>query len=54
MLTWILAQNHSARRFYEALGGLPVREKDIPIGGIILEEVAYGWTDISALAKAPG
>ena len=49
MLIWVLTQNPS-RKFYEALGGLPVREKEIVIGGATLTEVAYGWPDIRPLA----
>lgn len=50
MLVWVLADN-PARRFYEALGGQELRTKPIEIGGVTLEEVAYGWQDISELAK---
>ena len=50
MLIWVLAQNPS-RKFYEALGGQPVREQEIVIGGATLIEVAYGWQDIRALAQ---
>lgn len=50
MLVWVLADNPS-RRFYEALGGQELRTKPIEIGGVTLEEVAYGWRDISELAK---
>lgn len=52
MLVWVLADNLH-RRFYERLGGEPVREKSITIGGLALVEVAYGWLDVSALTK-PG
>lgn len=50
MLLWVLVDN-PARRFYEALGGQELRTKPIEIGGVMLEEVAYGWQDISELAK---
>ena len=50
MLVWALVDN-PARRFYEALGGQELRTKPIEIGGVTLEEVAYGWQDISELAK---
>jgi ribosomal protein S18 acetylase RimI-like enzyme len=53
MLVWVLEQNRSACRFYEALGGLPAREQDISIGGVTLAEVGYGWQDIGPLAEAP-
>lgn len=51
MLLWVLKDNLLARRFYEALGGKYLREKPIEIGAQSLLEVAYGWDDLSALAK---
>jgi hypothetical protein len=51
MLAWALTDN-PARRFYEALGGVEVRRKMQRIGGATLEEVAYGWPHIRALAPA--
>ena len=36
LLLWVLAENRSARRFYEALGGRYVREQQITIGGVSL------------------
>jgi GNAT superfamily N-acetyltransferase len=53
MLLWVVAAN-PARRFYEALGGQPVKTKQIEIGGAILDEVAYGWTDIGVLLEEHG
>ena len=49
MLLWVLQDNRSACRFYEALGGQKVSEKTIEIGGVDLVEVAYGWKDLTAL-----
>jgi GNAT superfamily N-acetyltransferase len=51
MLVWVLAKNPT-RRFYEALGGQLVEVKRICIGEAELEEVAYGWTDITRLPRA--
>ena len=48
MLVWVLADN-PMRRFYEALGGRPLREKKVEIDGVALDEVAYGWPDTAAL-----
>jgi L-amino acid N-acyltransferase YncA len=48
MLIWVLADN-PARKFYEALGGQYLQEKQVEIGGVKLREVAYGWTDIRPL-----
>jgi ribosomal protein S18 acetylase RimI-like enzyme len=49
MLLWVLAANHQARRFYEGLGGVKVRERQYDIGGTMYGEVAYGWTSTAAL-----
>jgi FR47-like protein len=42
LLLWVLAAN-PARKFYERLGGQPVYEKTVTIGGVPLIEVAYRW-----------
>jgi len=49
---WALAENVVARRFYEALGGRVLRERDTLLRGIPVPEVAYGWPDLSL--TAPG
>jgi ribosomal protein S18 acetylase RimI-like enzyme len=51
LLVWVAAQNPS-RRFYEALGGVPVRERQEEIGGASLDVVAYGWPDVTPLIGA--
>jgi ribosomal protein S18 acetylase RimI-like enzyme len=48
LLVWVLAQNAS-RRFYEALGGEEADRRQIPIGGVMLEEIGYGWGDLTVL-----
>ena len=48
MLIWVLAEN-PYRRFYESLGGKPVREQTKDIGGKPLSEVGYGWKNIQHL-----
>jgi GNAT superfamily N-acetyltransferase len=48
MVVWVLRDN-PARRFYEALGGQFLRTKILDIGGRALEEVQYGWTDVTRL-----
>jgi GNAT superfamily N-acetyltransferase len=53
MLVWVLAEN-PARRFYQRLGGVYVREKYIEIGSSVLLEYAYGWGNIRPLAKGEG
>jgi GNAT superfamily N-acetyltransferase len=51
LLLWVLAEN-PARHFYERLGGHPVYEKTVDIGGVPLLEIAYGWRDVQALFAA--
>lgn len=49
MLLWVFAENRSARRFYESLGGVLVAENGFELGGTWLPEVAYGWEDLGVL-----
>ncbi|KQO67093.1 GNAT family N-acetyltransferase [Methylobacterium sp. Leaf89] len=49
---WVLRENVGARAFYERLGGEIVGEAIDPSGDVALAEVAYGWRDLSRLAKA--
>lgn len=51
MLVWVLADN-PACQFYAALGGKPVYEKELEIGGKPLIEIAYGWTDTANLRRS--
>lgn len=50
MLAWVLKDNPSCR-FYQALGGQKVHEKQVEIGGIMLDEIAYGWTDTNVIIQ---
>lgn len=50
MLIWALAEN-PARRFYEAMGGKYLREQPIEIGDELLQEVAYGWDDLTVFSQ---
>lgn len=43
MIVWVLRDNANARRFYERLGGVFVREQAITIASNVLQEVSYGW-----------
>lgn len=52
LVLWVLRDN-PARGFYERLGGAPVAEQDITIGGVTLREVAYGWRPLRTLASGP-
>lgn len=46
-----LASNTPARRFYEALGGRVVAEREFDHDGVLLPEVVYGWEDLPLLIK---
>ncbi len=48
MLAWVLGDN-SACRFYEFLGGKKVEELQTSRAGVLVKEIAYGWTDIAVL-----
>lgn len=50
MLLWVLEDNPS-RGFYEALGGVRIKQETITIGGTELVEVAYGWSGLSPLRR---
>lgn len=50
MLAWVLEEN-PACKFYEALGGQRIQSKKIDMRGYQLLEIAYGWSDTSALLK---
>ena len=50
LLVWVLAEN-PACGFYASLGGVPVGEKRITIGGASLVEIAYGWRDTRSLIE---
>ncbi|GIN86576.1 acetyltransferase [Heyndrickxia sporothermodurans] len=43
-MLWVLKDNHSARRFYEKLGGELIAEK--LIGDTDIVEVAYSWKNL--------
>jgi len=51
LLVWVLKQNPS-RKFYEKINGIYLRSDRIPLGGNLLEGVAYGWLS-TALAIRP-
>lgn len=46
MATWVLARNPS-RKFYEALGGKVIAEREVDRDGESFAEIAYGWSDLS-------
>lgn len=48
MIIWALADNPS-RFFYEAMGGQIVAERDHPMWGKTLREIAYGWPNLDLM-----
>jgi GNAT superfamily N-acetyltransferase len=50
LLVWVLEKNRF-RAFYEALGGQPLGQKQVSVGGRELVEVAYGWRDVPVLIE---
>jgi L-amino acid N-acyltransferase YncA len=46
---WVLRANRSARSFYGELGGSVIGERIEAMGGHDLTELAYGWSDMTAL-----
>jgi len=49
MIVWVLRENSAARRFYERLGGIYVREQPTTIGSAALQEVSYGWRSLDGI-----
>ncbi len=45
-LLWVLADN-PARFFYQTVGGKLIGRREEPIWGVNVEELAYGWPDLS-------
>jgi GNAT superfamily N-acetyltransferase len=51
MLIRVLAANAPARRFYEAMGGrLLPSLRQVEEEGVMIDETAYGWDNLDALA----
>jgi ribosomal protein S18 acetylase RimI-like enzyme len=50
MLVWVLAENKVARQFYEKLGGELLIEQAFSWDGLDLQEVGYGFRDLTTLA----
>ncbi|MGJ0506185.1 MAG: GNAT family N-acetyltransferase [Methylocystis sp.] len=50
---WVFRDAPHARRFYEALGAAPTGVAGVwEIYGMILPDLAYGWSDLTALVSA--
>jgi ribosomal protein S18 acetylase RimI-like enzyme len=48
MMVWVLGKN-PAVGFYKRLGASRIGEKQIEIGGVQLQEIAVGWTNLAVL-----
>lgn len=51
LLVWMLRENHSARRFYAALGGQFIREQPALFEGLLLMDAGYGWLDTTEMRQ---
>ncbi len=44
---WVLGKNTPARNFYEQLAGNIVSERTIELSGVMVDELAYGWSNLA-------
>lgn len=51
MMLWVLEEN-STRKFYQKMGGTACGEKKEEIGGKLLNEIAYGWNELTLVDRA--
>ena len=49
MLVWVMKNNKSGLGFYERMGGKEYLHRKSEIGGIEVDDIAYGWKDTSTL-----
>ena len=49
LFLWVSALNHPACRFYEAVGGVPVRTGQRTNHGITYDDIGYGWNEAAFL-----
>lgn len=49
MMVWVMKQNKSGLGFYERMGGKEYIHRTSEFGGTVVEDVAYGWKEISEL-----
>lgn len=54
LLIRVLSANQAARKFYEALGGELVLHEVIEEEGVVLDQVGYGWANVSSLILSLG
>jgi len=51
LVVWVLSENPS-RFFYEAMGGRCIGRRTERMGGVEVQETAYGWADMAELVTA--
>ncbi|WP_100398123.1 GNAT family N-acetyltransferase [Bacillus sp. FJAT-44742] len=49
IMVWVMEQNKSGLGFYERVGGKDYLRRKNEFGGRIVDDVAYGWKDVSVL-----
>ncbi|MEC1525401.1 GNAT family N-acetyltransferase [Neobacillus niacini] len=49
MMVWVMERNISGLGFYERMGGRAYLHRNNEFGGMVVEDVAYGWKDVSVL-----
>ncbi|MCM3216842.1 GNAT family N-acetyltransferase [Niallia taxi] len=49
MMVWVMEQNESGRGFYKRMGGMEYTRRNSEFGGIVVDDVAYKWGDVSSL-----
>lgn len=49
MLVWVMERNKSGLGFYERMGGKEYLHRKSEFGGMVVDDVAYGWKDVSVL-----
>jgi ribosomal protein S18 acetylase RimI-like enzyme len=49
MMVWVMEQNKSGLGFYERMGGKKYLRRKSEFGGMEVDDVAYGWGDVSVL-----
>ena len=50
MILWVLKDN-PAKNFYEAMGGKYINTEKVEIGNAMLDELSYGWNDLSVFLE---
>lgn len=53
LIVWVLSTNPN-REFYERMGGRITARQPVRMGGVLLQEVAYGWEDAENPPPATG